>query len=244
MDDLYFKDAFTKLEDKLNLEVDNANVECITSKNNKFSLDINGNLVVNSITANTINSNSSSGIIDNTTICNLIYPVGSIYMSVNSISPQSLFGGTWESISGYYVYAGVGGNTSGSNDSGQPSTNISGVPSIDTSGSTVLTVNQMPNHTHLMSSGGAHKHQYQGYWTVPSQTSSYHAISRNKVNGDPLETPSSMVSDSGAHSHTLNYTGGGGGHTHTLSSHTHSLNSHTHSVTPLRYEVYMWKRTS
>lgn len=32
MDDLYFKDAFTKLEDKLNLEVDNANVECITSK--------------------------------------------------------------------------------------------------------------------------------------------------------------------------------------------------------------------
>ena len=46
-------------------------------------------------------------------------------------------------------------------------------------------------------------------------------------------------------------TGGGQGHTHTLSSHTHSLNSHTHtlgshthSVTPLRYEVYMWKRTS
>ena len=244
INDLYFKDAFTKLEDKLNLDVDNANVECITSKNNKFSMDNNGNLVVNSITANTINSNSSSGIIDNTTICNLIYPVGSIYMSVNATSPATLFGGTWESISGYYVYAGVGGNTSGSNDSGQPSTNISGVPSIDTSGSTILTVNQMPNHTHLMSSGGAHKHQYQGYWTVPSQTSSYHAISRNKVNGDPLETPSSMVSDSGAHSHTLNYTGGGGGHTHTLSSHTHSLNSHTHSVTPLRYEVYMWKRTS
>lgn len=243
IDDLYFKDAFTKLEDKLNLEVDNANVECITSKNNKFSMDNNGNLVVNSITANTINSNSSSGIIDNTTICNLIYPVGSIYMSVNAASPQTLFGGTWQAISGYYLYAGTGGTTTGSNTSGSPSTNTSGGPSTNTSGSTTLTVNQIPSHTHSMSSSGAHTHQYQGYWTVNSIASTYHAIARNKVSGDPVETPSAMLS-SGAHSHTINNTGGGGGHTHTLSSHTHSLGSHTHSVTPLRYEVYMWKRTS
>ena len=243
MDDLYFKDAFTKLEDKLNLEVDNANVECITSKNNKFSMDNNGNLVVNSITANTINSNSSSGIIDNTTICNLIYPVGSIYMSVNATNPATLFGGAWQAISGYYLYAGTGGTTAGSNTSGGPSTNTSGGPSTNTSGSTTLTAAQIPAHTHTMSSSGAHTHQYQGYWTVNSIASNYHAIARNKVSGDPVETPSAMLS-SGAHTHTLNNTGGSGGHTHTLASHTHGLGSHTHSVTPLRYEVYMWKRTS
>lgn len=56
LDDIYFKDAFTKTEDKLNLEVNNSNVECLTSKNNKFSLDSEGNLIVNSITANSINS--------------------------------------------------------------------------------------------------------------------------------------------------------------------------------------------
>lgn len=223
-DDLYFKDAFTKNENKLNLEVDNANIECIISKNNKFSLDSNGNLVVNSIS-----TNGSTGIINDESICNLIYPVGSIYLSINNTNPKVLFGGNWESISGYYLYAGTGGTTAGSNTSGTPSNN--------TSGSTTLSVSQIPSHTHTMSSSGAHKHQYQGYWTVPSQTSSYHAISRNKVNGDPLETPSSMVSDSGAHTHTLNNTGGGSGHTHTLSSHTHSVN-------PKRYELYMWKRTS
>ena len=34
------------------------------------------------------------------TILEQTYPVGSIYMSVNSTSPASLFGGTWEQING------------------------------------------------------------------------------------------------------------------------------------------------
>ena len=49
LDDIYFKDCFTKTEDKMNLEVNNLKVDCITSNNNKFSLDQNGNLTVNSI---------------------------------------------------------------------------------------------------------------------------------------------------------------------------------------------------
>lgn len=44
----------------------------------KMDVDLEGNLKIN-----------------NKTIFDLVYPIGSIYMSVNSVNPQNLFGGTW-----------------------------------------------------------------------------------------------------------------------------------------------------
>jgi len=35
----------------------------------------------------------------------LVYPVGAIYMSVNTTSPATLFGGTWEQIEGRFLLA-------------------------------------------------------------------------------------------------------------------------------------------
>lgn len=40
-----------------------------------------------------------------TFVLNNIYPIGSIYMSVNSTSPASLFGGTWERIKDVFLLA-------------------------------------------------------------------------------------------------------------------------------------------
>lgn len=50
-----------------------------------------------------------------TEIMNLIYPIGSIYMSVNNVSPQTFLGGTWEAINGRFLVA-QGSNGSSGND--------------------------------------------------------------------------------------------------------------------------------
>jgi len=87
----YITDAFTREGNNTNLEVNNLNVGCITSTNNKFELDSNGNLTVQGLTVQNQN-------IDTITMRDFIYPVGSIYMSVNGTNPSTLFGGTWEQL--------------------------------------------------------------------------------------------------------------------------------------------------
>ena len=131
LDDIYFKDAFTKTEDKLNLEVNNSNIECLTSKNNKFSLDSEGNLVVNSIMAN--NFNRPDNIQGYQDIIDVIYPIGSLYMSVSSISPSTLFGGTWEQLKDRFLLG--AGDTYAAGNTGGEATHT-------------LTINEMPSHTH------------------------------------------------------------------------------------------------
>ena len=40
-------------------------------------------------------------------LLNIIYPVGSVYMSTNSTDPSILFGGTWNKIEGRFLWATV-----------------------------------------------------------------------------------------------------------------------------------------
>ena len=63
-----------------------------------------------------------------------IYPVGSIYMSVNSTSPATLFGGTWQQISDTFLLAAGSTYTAGS--TGGEATHA-------------LTEGEIPSHTHV-----------------------------------------------------------------------------------------------
>ena len=68
-----------------------------------------------------------------TSITNKAYPVGSIYMSVNSTNPSTLFGGTWERIQDRFLLA--SGSTYSAGSTGGEATHT-------------LTINEMPSHTH------------------------------------------------------------------------------------------------
>ena len=74
-------------------------------------------------------------------ILEAVYPVGSIYMSVNSTSPATLFGGTWEAIQGKFLL-GAYGNTYKAGSTGGEATHT-------------LTATEMPKHAHYMAVGNA-----------------------------------------------------------------------------------------
>lgn len=66
----------------------------------------------------------------------LIYPVGSIYMSANDTSPSILFGGEWERIKDRFLLAAGDTYSAGS---------------IGGEAEHKLTVDEMPSHTHIIS---------------------------------------------------------------------------------------------
>ena len=75
-------------------------------------------------------------------LLNAIYPVGSIYMSVNNTSPATLFGGTWQQIKDTFLLA--CGSTYSNGATGGEATHT-------------LTTNEMPSHTHIQD---AHNHTF------------------------------------------------------------------------------------
>lgn len=82
----------------------------------------------------------------------MVYPVGSIYMSVNNTNPATLFGfGTWEQIKDTFLLS--AGDTYTAGDTGGSATHT-------------LTVDEMPSHHHNLTtaySGGTWARNYYGF---------------------------------------------------------------------------------
>lgn len=99
-------------------------------------------------------------------IGNLMYPVGSIYMSTSSTNPSSKFGGTWVNWGSGKVPVGVNTNETEFNtvEKTGGAKSHSYTPSGTNSGGVVqgtkLSVNQMPVHTHTFT-GNASSHYHE-----------------------------------------------------------------------------------
>ena len=154
-----------------------------------------------------------------------IYPIGSIYMSVNSTSPATLFGGSWDPIEDAFLLA-CGNNHSAG----------------DTGGSEDAIV---PYHTHTMNSSG---YVANG---VPSAGDHRHYDYHQSVNRGTGSTATRVgpygYSTSGA---SAVWGGEAGAHTHNLPNHTHTMqyagtSGNTSGANmPPYLAVYVWKRTA
>lgn len=223
----------TVTSNNINLTDGKVGFSLLKDNNGDYHCGINGMPLTNSPLAL-----NGVGIID------LLYPVGSVYMSVNSTDPGTLFGvGSWTRITGRFLWAtgstpkqtgGAQSATTGgpsNNTSGGPSNNTSGGSSSSATGSTTLTAAQsgLPSHSHY----GVRRYNVgeSGSGSTGSSTSSQNTTYYTDAAGG--------TNASQGHTHPMS-------HTHSLNSHTHTLSSHTHTVStmPPYFEVYMWYRTA
>lgn len=153
-----------------------------------------------------------------------MYPVGSIYMSVNATNPSAYFGGTWVAWGAGRVPVGI--NTA--------DTNFSTVEKTGGASTVTLTSTQIPSHTHAKgtlatASAGAHTHNLNLTKTTWAGSSSSRVVVDST---DYTAMTNKATASAGAHTHTISgstaATGGGGAHS----------NLQPYIV------CYMWKRTA
>lgn len=162
-------------------------------------------------------------------ILNWIYPVGSIYMSMDSENPTNKFGGTWEQIQGQFLLGVNSAHTVGSSGGAETASHSHSTIAA-TSGSHTLTVEEMPAHYHDSMN-----------WRSPTGN-------KFGVNAPSTSNPSNTswrFTYTGATAEGLfytGYTGGDSGHTHPIPS--LSTDSQEINIMPPYTAVYIWKRTA
>ena len=168
-------------------------------------------------------------------LLDLIYPVGSIYLSVNATNPGTLFGGTWSQIKDKFLMA-----------SGTTYTGTGGAASV------TLSTSNMPSHNHSIpalsgtaASNGAHTHSagdldgfqtYKAGGTTRSRVAAGTGGSYTIVGSDIDDLGYSTATDSkGAHTHSVT----------TVANTSGSKGSGTaFSIIPPYQAIYVWKRTA
>ena len=176
-----------------------------------------------------------------------IYPVGSIYMSMNSTNPATLLGGgVWEALPTGRVLVGAGtGYTAGGTGGSKTVT---------------LTVDQMPSHSHdnTLAASGGHSHSRGSMEITGKLTGNDYALfgaSNVTASGalyyENTGNTASGTSQSAIYARNLGFTASRNwaGVTNTVANHNHTItNASTGGGSAVNIEqpwlaVYMWKRT-
>ena len=160
-----------------------------------------------------------------------IYPVGSIYMSVNAVSPSLLFGGTWEKLQDVFL---LGANNTNLGATGGEQTHT-------------LSVNEMPKHTHVQNT---HTHAQNSHGHSPGSGRSYLTAptgsSWGEEAGEKISGTGKYFVYSSSSSHNVYLAGSG--NTTATNQYIAATNRDTggglaHNNMPPYLAVNIWKRT-
>lgn len=178
-----------------------------------------------------------------------VYPVGSIYMSVNAINPGTLFGGTWNQIKDKFLLA--CGDTYSNGETGGSATHT---PSGSV-GNHALTTTEIPSHTHSYTKAtGVGNHKL----TVDEMPSHNHVLLTDSAGSQTVASGSMTISQpslvpvsntgntggDGAHNHPINTASDNTGSTGSGSGHNHTFTGTNQNTLPPYLAVNVWVRVA
>lgn len=153
-----------------------------------------------------------------------VYPVGSIYMSVNSTNPSTLFGGTWVQLTDTFLYASNTADTNSTTATGGEATHS-------------LTLSEMPSHNHTQN---AHHHIPNANWDF--------LLGQTGVNWESSGGKGSIAQSGNNHYAYTSSSNSDVGQLHNTSDATPTINNTggggAHNNMPPYMKVFMWKRTA
>lgn len=179
-------------------------------------------------------------------VTNKLWPVGSIYISVNNANPASFFGGSWTAFATGRTLVGIDTSQSEFNSVEKPGGHKSLQSHTHGLNNHVHSLgnhtHSVPNHTHTMQGAGNHYH-YLGI----NKDAVQKGTSYNKPNNFESGSTSYKSNTTGNHTHTMNSsgtctTGGNSGNTGGNSGNTTSAGGGNAGNLQPYITVYMWKR--
>lgn len=137
-----------------------------------------------------------------------MYPVGSVYMSVQNTSPSVLFGGTWNKIEGKYILAADFSNKAGSTGGNEKVTlTQENLPVHTHTGAKHTHVvpahaQGITQHTHDAKCGSGGNHSHYGYYRSDSKSGGSQHRQGSKATHNGL-TEGKITQDAGSHTHLI-----------------------------------------
>ena len=160
----------TELNDKINSNTNDINK--LKTNYTTVKTELSSHITNKSNPHNVTKDQIGLGSVDNVSKSDIllsVYPVGSIYMSTNSMSPAELFGGTWEQLKDTFLLAAGDTYTAGSTGGEAQHT---------------LTIAEMPSHDHaagnniqFVTSGSPAE------WNIATGSQNYHAVANTTSTG-------------------------------------------------------------